>query len=979
MRNFLLVTLLLLSTVGVFAQTPPLVFSGKVLLPDESPAAGAKVWLTATGQDQPPGPAILAITTADAEGRFAFPPTPALIGEWPTHSVCARAEGYAFAWTNRMGAGDTTISLTLQKPFPLYGKVTDFAGRPVAGLQPRVSFLVCGAGFDALSFLDLGAAFDVPAELSALTVSPTDAEGRYSLSGLPPGVDVYLRFDSPACASVRVSRDWAPLMAGEPLDVILPKPGTIRGRVLGPDGKPAAGLKISTAMGWAASANTDGEGRYELANLAPGAYQVYMRELPVEFTVPAYPEVRVEEGATVEGLDFRLERGIEIAGRATDQDSGAPLAGVGICCNTAQQPAMGIAWPVVKTGPDGRYSLRAPTGKAELRPFGIPPGWRATEKAGWELRRFTLAPDEKAHQLDFTFVRSPRLTGTVVDAEDRPVPGAHVLYYSQDDYGMARNLLANERGEWGLDIRPDATGSLAAYSGEAMTVSHTVVKPGEVGPVALRLTPNVRPTLTGRALGEDGKPISYAIVRVDSTLGDAKADFRSRAFVMAFGLTDAEGRFLMRTVWPGATAKLRLRAGGYSEQEKDIPAFAPAEVRDLGDLSLPIADVVITGTVLDEKGKPVAGANLDAWRVRGQFTRRMMAVTGTDGRFRIAGLPREPVRIDADQFAFDSNSVMTEGKSQDVVLRVLRRRDQVLFTHKLDPPITAEIRGTNCTLRALYRFQAMSPAGEVVQYLALDLAAEAPPPPATGAGGPAPGGAPPPPLPPTRRSPNPTVTDDLGNVLATGPSLQMDGRYLPSVSLPTAGAKLITIVLSDVSGPGQPFAFGPLQTKELGKYPTFLWSLAWEGVSQRAPGAQPPDAAPPYLTATVYAIATSKTRYRPLAAAAGQPAVALSPVSEWAYDPAGDKLTLPDALKPREAELHREAQEALAAARKAFPTLGAGTTLQGFLFQSSGGHGELPLPAAVTVTLRPCSVPTSSEVLARDLPLPPELRQADTF
>ena len=43
MRTYLLATILLLSTAAVIAQQPPLVFSGRVLLPDEQPAVGAKV------------------------------------------------------------------------------------------------------------------------------------------------------------------------------------------------------------------------------------------------------------------------------------------------------------------------------------------------------------------------------------------------------------------------------------------------------------------------------------------------------------------------------------------------------------------------------------------------------------------------------------------------------------------------------------------------------------------------------------------------------------------------------------------------------------------------------------------------------------------------------------------------------------------------------------------------------------------------
>ncbi len=116
--------------------------------------------------------------------------------------------------------------------------------------------------------------------------------------------------------------------------------GSIAGRVMRGD-KPLAGIlvfanRLNQYGGWqptGATTKTDGDGRYQLANLAAGNYLVSPCALADVFTEQralSYGKpVLVQAGEVVENVDFALVRGGVITGTVTD-DSGKPVVGVDV-------------------------------------------------------------------------------------------------------------------------------------------------------------------------------------------------------------------------------------------------------------------------------------------------------------------------------------------------------------------------------------------------------------------------------------------------------------------------------------------------------------------------------------------------------------------------------------------------------------------------------------------------------------------------
>lgn len=392
------------------------------------------------------GYSVVARTRAD--GTFQFDDVPEYVGQ---AVMVAKANDLVLplAIVRNRDPGKDPLDLWLDLPGRIVGRLTDEAtGGPVAGATVTVR----------------------PNFGSGLRLTATsDAAGAWAVDDVPPGAywvepSSPTHFDKPPGGmgfnrkEVRVGPGGSARLA-----VRMRRTATVRGRVLGPDGRPAAGALVGLPATWdgddyreqVRTVRAGPDGRYEIAtghveeDLAVAAFSADLGLAHVSIAPVAAGEAR-------EGVDLALPGAVRVRGTVAGR-GGRPVADVA-CATTVQNL-------VAVTGADGRFDL----GRVSLEPglkvrpavtFTAPrpgadfrSGWIMypasrdgapdTQPAGppagrdWYRDRtvpFDVAPGRRDVGLDVALEPTDVVTvaGRAVDAGGEPVPGAAVYLFAGD-------------------------------------------------------------------------------------------------------------------------------------------------------------------------------------------------------------------------------------------------------------------------------------------------------------------------------------------------------------------------------------------------------------------------------------------------------------------------------------------------------------------------------------------------------------------
>jgi RNA polymerase sigma factor (sigma-70 family) len=604
---------------------------GRVLDPDGKPAAGAEVFLLGSKRT-----GAKPIATADKDGKFHFTAKPADVGSdgrvlavaadntTDDGRVVGPASAYAPDWIDLARCAQGEVTLRLRKDdVPFTGRVLTLEGQPVAGATVEAVRLGAVAeGDDLKAWLDKNVRMHKEGywlnERGLVTVAPsafgtritatTDKDGKFRLTGAGrdrvlvvrvtgDGIEhkffrAVTRPDSPKDGYVKAP-DFNYGLYGPGMSVFVapakPIVGTVTDRKTG---KPLAGVTVREVEHYITRAVTDKDGRYRLEGVPKSAHYSFTAggSESVPYFDTSQHAVLDTAGLVPLTVDFTMDRGLLLTGRAVEKGSGKPVAGLVHYDPSRDNPNLKdyprrdqvtvtiSSWGTVR--PDGTFTLLVIPGPGAATLCAEPQDRFQTLDARNELTKLKVRsfPVDPAHAVaavdpdpakppslvcDFELAAGRVRKGTVVDADGKPLEGVLAV-------GVAP-------GERAAPLKsPEFTLSGLGSRKRILIFVHPEKKLGAVavtsGDSDEPLTVKLRPlgTIEGRALDADGKPWAGLKVTLRPEVPGRDVDYDNlpeefTGFQGGFGghkglwskftgretTTDKDGRFRLDGVLPG--------------------------------------------------------------------------------------------------------------------------------------------------------------------------------------------------------------------------------------------------------------------------------------------------------------------------------------------------------------------------------------------------------------------------------------------
>lgn len=542
---------------------------GQVLSDDGSPIARAVVRVEPASPAGSPS----RLTLTDVEGVFTFDNLDS--GEM---TISARAEGYLESpkvlveLSADIGKGGVELRLT--RGNALTGRVSAANGQPIAGAR-------------------------IEARQSQAQATSND-QGRYRLESLEPGEQtVIVRREGFLHRVEKIE-----ILSGVSVfDFVLDSGLNVSGRLVGEDGIPLAGGRVTLTRQGALSgeqrgvgvsrSTSDTSGNFKLGGLSDGAYRLLVEK--EGFSTHLWPESLEVRGASVAGLEIVLERGITVTGELLGVEFD-DLAYVEVVASSTA----GITLDG-EVDPTGRYRLA-----------GISPGeWILgaveTSTGRRAIVRTEIRPGESGRVLDLDLRDGHVLLGRVL-VDGQPGSGARVLLRAGIPWAGGRattrhdgsfRIAGIEAGDYQLEVTQPATSlrhiePLVMVGDERRTIE--IATSSLVGRVVEAA--NAQP-LAGVALSLEAAagPVDGLPPQVVTSDGDGRFSFRR----LSVGTYQVVGE---KTGYGSARSVVEVQAGTVEETELALEATGGLLLR----LARPAGEMPhsVDIALLDATGQAVA-------------------------------------------------------------------------------------------------------------------------------------------------------------------------------------------------------------------------------------------------------------------------------------------------------------------------------------------------------------------------------------
>lgn len=521
------------------------------------------------------------------------------------------------------------VVVTLKSASTLRGRVVDERGDPVSGAH--VTLMAERA--DGGSFF-------------SNTGAVTGSDGRFTIEDVEPAI---VRVGARAEGYLPAERGSVEVTAGRDvsgLELVLRPGAVVEGIVTGADGSPVIGADVAVQeegqgqrIGYS-GATTDGDGRYRLDAVEPGARTIAAYHPDWQRGVA---ELEVQPGT--QRLDLRLAAGLPVRGRVTGA-RGEPVAGAAVRIG---QPRASWSRYQAITDDTGAFSVE-----------GVPAGAYeavAEHRDHAPARQPLVIGDGPVPDLLLELGPALAITGALRGLSPAELAQANVMANAD---GQFRQGTVSHDGRYRVDgVGPGDWRVWAALGDGARQASGRVqIAEGQSEAVVdLDFTGGV--TLAG-TVRHQGRPADGVrlIVR-----GTAVSGFGS-------AITDQQGRYRIENLEPGA---YRYDA---MDSQRGLRERGTVAIEGDYELDLDLRSGRLSGTVLDAgTGEPLAGADVRLAPVDDDPAFRYYgggSSTDDDGRFLLAGVGSGGWRVKAEKPGYSPAEITVETSGENVERLELR-------------------------------------------------------------------------------------------------------------------------------------------------------------------------------------------------------------------------------------------------------------------------------------------------------------------
>ena len=240
-----------------------------------------------------------------------------------------------------------------------------------------------------------------------------DAQGRIRFSDVPVSGRLTLVTSGDGLAEAQWRNEGKTF--DQAIQLTISKESLVTGRVLSPDGKPAAGVEVVARLSPPPErqiyylsqfrAQTDENGTFALRGVPHVEFVLYVTDSKKLSTYRPLENQLVEPDKDPH-LTLRMETGTLVSGRVLDPDD-KPVEGAAISAvaDTERGPGPGLGDDFTKAS--GKYQLRLPAGKAHLYFNSLPDGFAYPKPQ--VVKNLNIEPGQPdIANLDFTLQRQAK-------------------------------------------------------------------------------------------------------------------------------------------------------------------------------------------------------------------------------------------------------------------------------------------------------------------------------------------------------------------------------------------------------------------------------------------------------------------------------------------------------------------------------------------------------------------------------------------